>query len=121
MCWLYYKFERIVNKLGNEDIPKILYEGNVSNYELMFLTILSNAGCDIVLIQYSGDKDYKKLDALSEKSNELVIQNAKAFPEDFSLKNLQNKILEEQKTKRLIWYRIWCYKLYKMHGVLEKF
>lgn len=101
MCWLYYKFERIVNKLGNEDIPKILYEGNVSNYELMFLTILSNAGCDIVLIQYSGDKDYKKLDALSEKSNELVIQNATAFPEDFSLKNLQNKILEEQKTKRL--------------------
>ena len=34
MCWLYYKFERIVNCLGAEQLPKILYEGEVSNYEL---------------------------------------------------------------------------------------
>ncbi|MDK2808686.1 MAG: hypothetical protein PWP24_1423, partial [Clostridiales bacterium] len=27
MCWLYYKFERIVNRLGETIIPKILYEG----------------------------------------------------------------------------------------------
>ena len=27
MCWLYYKFERIVNQLGENHIPKILYEG----------------------------------------------------------------------------------------------
>lgn len=27
MCWLYYKFERIVNQLGADRIPKILYEG----------------------------------------------------------------------------------------------
>ena len=26
MCWLYYKFERIVNQLGQDDVPKILYE-----------------------------------------------------------------------------------------------
>ena len=26
MCWLYYKVERIVNQLGENNIPKILYE-----------------------------------------------------------------------------------------------
>ena len=32
-CWLYYKFERIVNQLGENNIPKILYEGNISSYD----------------------------------------------------------------------------------------
>ena len=34
MCWLYYRFERIVNQLGENTLPKILYEGAVSQYEL---------------------------------------------------------------------------------------
>ena len=38
MCWLYYKFERIVNQLGENELPKILYEGDISNYELMLIT-----------------------------------------------------------------------------------
>ena len=41
MCWLYYKFERIVNQLGQERLPKILYVGSVSNYELLLLGVLS--------------------------------------------------------------------------------
>ena len=53
MCWLYYKFERIVNLLGENNLPKILYEGDISNYELMLISILSNAGCDVVLLQYN--------------------------------------------------------------------
>ena len=56
MCWLYYKFERIVNQLGGETIPKILYEGSITNYELMLISILSNAGCDVVLLQVQGDE-----------------------------------------------------------------
>ena len=52
MCWLYYKFERVVSQMGENRIPKILYEGNISNYELKLLCILSMAGCDIVLLQY---------------------------------------------------------------------
>ena len=62
MCWLYYKFERIVNQLGENHIPKILYEGQISNYELMLISILSNAGCDVVLLQYAGDQGYLKTD-----------------------------------------------------------
>ena len=55
MCWLYYKFERIVNVLGGETLPKILYAGDVSHYELQLLTVLSRAGADIVLLECGGD------------------------------------------------------------------
>ena len=65
MCWLYYKFERMVNLLGNQDVPKILCEGEVGRYELTLLSILSRAGCDIALLQYRGDENYRKLDAAS--------------------------------------------------------
>ena len=66
MCWLYYKFERIVNQLGGNRVPKILYEGEISSYELMLVSILSHAGCDVVLLQYRGDDSYRRLDAPSE-------------------------------------------------------
>ena len=35
MCWLYYKFERIVNQLGQNHLPKILYAVSVRNNEQM--------------------------------------------------------------------------------------
>ena len=50
MCWLYYKFERIVNQLGGDALPKILYDGVISHYELQLLAVLSRAGADIVLM-----------------------------------------------------------------------
>lgn len=34
MCWMYYKFERIANSLGTENLPKIIYCGDISYYEL---------------------------------------------------------------------------------------
>ncbi len=79
MCWLYYKFERIVNSLGENSLPKILYEGEVSNYELKLLNILSHAGCDIVLLQYRGDENYLKLDPASRFSRAWQAQNLGPF------------------------------------------
>ena len=70
MCWLYYKFERIVNQLGGNQVPKILYEGQITNYELKLFDILSKAGCDIVLLQYNGDQNYLLLDRESKLSDE---------------------------------------------------
>ena len=49
MCWFYYKFERIVNQLGEGNLPKILYDGEVNSHELMMLSILSKAGSDIII------------------------------------------------------------------------
>ncbi|SFR65333.1 YceG family protein [Anaeromicropila populeti] len=101
MCWLYYKFERIVNQLGEEKIPKILYEGEISSYELMLISVLSNAGCDVVLLQYGGDQSYLKLDPDSVLSNNLAVSDMKAFPETFNLKWIQSEILNAMNNERL--------------------
>ncbi|MDE7478576.1 MAG: YceG family protein [Lachnospiraceae bacterium] len=101
MCWLYYKFERIVNLLGEKNIPKILYEGEISNYELLLITILSNAGSDVVLLQYKGDAKYLSLDAGSRISDNLVLPNMKEFPQDFNLKWIRTEIQNALNNDRL--------------------
>lgn len=101
MCWLYYKFERIVNQLGNNHLPKILYEGSISNYELMLITILSHAGCDVVLLQYAGDQSYLQLDPNSEHSDVLQIADLQPFPEGYSLQLLNQKAQDNWNRERL--------------------
>ncbi len=88
MCWLYYKFERIVNRLGQDQVPKILYCGSIRSYELMLISILSDAGCDVLLVQPEGDGAYRKLDPGSEQSLEYPVPGGKEFPQDFSLRQL---------------------------------
>jgi len=101
MCWLYYKFERVVNQLGENRIPKILYEGNVSNYELKLLCILSKAGCDVVMLQYQGDGGYCGLDKDSVLSRKLELPGMGAFPEGFTIKSLRKELEERANTARL--------------------
>lgn len=101
MCWLYYRFERIVSQLGENHVPKILYEGTVSRYELMILSVLSNAGCDVVLLQYDGDAGYLKLDGLSQRSMEFKMPGMQAFPKDFSLRQIQKEIQTAADRERL--------------------
>lgn len=88
MCWLYYKFERIINRIGQENIPKILYEGSISKYELLLISMLSNAGCDVILLQKDGDGEYLKLDPDSRISYEFENSGLAAFSSDFSMKKL---------------------------------
>lgn len=104
MCWLYYKFERIIGQLGENRFPKILYEGAAGNYELMLLSVLSKAGCDIVLLQYGGDGEYRKKDPSSVYSDELRMPGLKPFPEYFSLKYLQDEMQKQISEERL--YRV---------------
>ena len=101
MCWLYYKFERIVSQLGNDTVPKILYEGDVSNHELLLLRVLSIAGCDIVLLQYNGDENYLKYDDSSSFSDSLNISDMGSFPQDFSLKKVRDEIQNAVSCQRL--------------------
>lgn len=101
MCWLYYKFERIVNQLGIDNIPKILYEGDVSNYELKLIDILSKAGCDVVLLQYNGDKNYLTLDGGSQLSNECKMDGMTTFPVDFNIKYMRSEMEKQVNTQRL--------------------
>ena len=99
MCWLYYKFERIVGQLGADNVPKILYFGDISQYELQLLTALSRAGADIVLLNSSGEQNYLKLDPQSEFSTLYNINSG--FPQDFSLKQIQKLISEDQNRERI--------------------
>ncbi len=101
MCWLYYKFERIVSRLGQNSVPKILYEGNISSYELMLISILSNAGCDVVLLQYHGDQEYLKIDSGSILSDNLQMNGMQAFPQDFCIKRIQEEIRSDMDNERL--------------------
>ncbi|MDO4632381.1 MAG: YceG family protein [Eubacteriales bacterium] len=98
MCWLYYRFERVVNLLGEEDLPKILYEGEVSNYELLLLGVLSSVGCDIVLLEYQGDAAYQKLDPQERFSTALQMAGTSGFPAGYSLKKVRE---EQQKAQQL--------------------
>ena len=101
MCWLYYKFERIVNQLGENNIPKILYEGDISHYELMLISILSDAGCDVVLLQYNGDTIYLKSDPTSKLSYNLELQGLGGFPAGYSLKSVRDEIQNDMNNERL--------------------
>ncbi len=101
MCWLYYKFERLTNRLGANELPKILYEGDVSNYELLLLTILAKTGCDIVLVQYHGDDNYRRLDAQSLQSELLEMPGLCAFPQGFGMKQLREQLQRQENRQRL--------------------
>ena len=101
MCWLYYKFERIMNQLGTQNIPKILYEGEVSYYELLMFRILARSGCDILLLQYRGDGAYQGLTLDFEVSELLSLPEMTGFPPDFSLKSVREEIQKEVNRERL--------------------
>ncbi len=101
LCWLYFKFEKVLDRLGNNDVPKIIYEGNISNHELLLLSILQKAGCDILLLQYNGDANYLKLDPKSELSTPLLISGGQPFPADFNLSNLRSTAQKEKINTRL--------------------
>ncbi len=101
MCWLYYRFERIVGRLGNDRVPKILYEGDISFYELLLLDILAKAGCDIVLLEYAGDGNYRKMDAGQARSQLLEMPGMGKFPEGFSLGRIREEMRKRQDTERL--------------------
>lgn len=101
MCWLYYKLERVVGLLGNEEVPKILYEADISNYELMLISMLAGAGCDVVLLQYHGDDNYLKLDPQSASSDSLLLPGMSSFPEGYGLKKIQEDIQKAFENERL--------------------
>ncbi|MDE6780802.1 MAG: YceG family protein [Ruminococcus sp.] len=97
MCWLYYRFESLTSRLGEDNIPKILCNGIGSHYELMLLSMLSRSGCDIVLVQTDGNSQYSGFDPKSETSD-LWENTGNPFPADFSVRKLQQASAEKANT-----------------------
>jgi len=101
MCWLYYKFERILNQLGAQSPPKILYDGAVSHYELQLFVVLSRAGADLVMLERGGDQGYLQLDPDSAWSRLYRGDGLAPFPPHFSLKWLQEELTRAVNRQRL--------------------
>lgn len=101
MCWLYYKFERIVNHLGEKEVPKILYEGTVSVYELKMFAVLSGAGSDILLLQRDQDAGYRKLDPTDALSFEYQKPGLQAIPEGFGIRQIRKDLERRWNRERL--------------------
>lgn len=101
MCWLYYKFERILNRLGDREVPKILYEGAVSAYELKILDILAKAGSDIILLQREGDQNYLRQDPSGALSCTLEMPDLAPFPEEFGIRYLRRELEKKWNREKL--------------------
>lgn len=100
MCWLYYRLEQVVSRLGEETAPKILYEGEISAYELDMLSILFFAGCDILLI-CRNEEAYRKADPNSLHSQLFEKEGMLPLPEDL-IDSLREKIAEREKDEKLL-------------------
>ena len=101
MCWLYYKFERILGRLGGDELPKILYDGTVSSYELQLLVILARAGADIVLLERAGDEGYLRCDPTSQYAQFYQAPGLTPFPADFSLRQLREQGRQQAERQKL--------------------
>lgn len=98
MCWLYYKFEPVVRRIGSGIYPKILYENDsVSLHELMLMTALCGCGCDVLMLEYDGGQAYLKTDPLSKYSDMLEIPGMSAFPQGFSIAELRRQNEEKER------------------------
>lgn len=91
MCWMYYKFEAFLHQLGSDQLPKILFEGYPNFYELKMFSVLSKAGCDILLLEYKGDEPYLQVDRESQYS-QLLDLAGQEFPGGYSILNLRKEL-----------------------------
>ena len=98
MCWMYYRFDRVLLNIGEDKLPKILYDGEVGTYELLMFRILNTAGCDIVFLEYAGDDEYLKSDPQSQVSCLLEMDGQTNFPQGFSIAFLR-RALEDDKAR----------------------
>lgn len=101
MCWIYYAVRQILKNVYSDNPPKILYDGEISIYELHFLKILSNIGIDILLIRYGLESKYLTLDSTSNISEFFKIENGTQFSDDFSVLDIQKKVINQLRLQTL--------------------
>lgn len=101
MCWIYYRFERIANKLGSNNPPKVLCETSAGTYPTALLSVLNKSGCEIVWLLYDGGVKYAAIDPQSKMSTQMTFSNTEKFPTDFCLKSLRQQIQTNQQKQQL--------------------
>ncbi|MFI3175731.1 MAG: YceG family protein [Bacillota bacterium] len=101
MCWLYYKFEQILAKLGNDEVSKILFVGEVNQHELNLFYLLAVCGADVVLLQTKGEGKYASYDKNNRKTTLYLGDNLQPFAEDFSFDSIKNQVEQSKKKENL--------------------
>ncbi len=100
MCWSRYLFEGVLGHLGDDDAPKVLYEGDISKYEVYMLRILSRAGCDICYVNFMSEDSYLNIDRQSVFSNALYCKRRGVPDRHFSLLDItEMERVKEMKEK----------------------
>lgn len=94
MCWLKSDFGNILCALGAEEVPKILYEGDISKYELYLLRVLCLSGCDIAYVHFYDDASYFNVDSAAMWSDAIYGKKRGQPPKHF--KNIDLRALEKQ-------------------------
>ena len=85
LCWMYYRFEQLLHHLGQDPLPRILYDGALSAHELQLFCVLADAGCDILLIEPDGGAAYRQLDPQGRAAALCSFAGSAPFPAGFSL------------------------------------
>lgn len=62
MCWFRFSIGHILMGIDKPTPPKVLFEGNISKYEALFLHLLHMAGCDVWYVNFTSDQPYQKAD-----------------------------------------------------------
>ncbi len=101
MCWLYYKFEQILSKVGNDDVPKILFVGEVNQHELNLFYLMAVCGADVVLLQTKGEGKYATYDRNNQKTALYEIAGLQPFAQDFSFETIKTQVTEAVKMEGL--------------------
>ncbi len=89
MCKLKQSFAELCLNLGNDDIPKIIYDGRMTIHDLMLLSTLSRAGCDVLALEYEGDETYLRADPDEEFSELYIDHTMKKFPRGFAISDIR--------------------------------
>lgn len=93
MCWLYYRFERLMPLLGRDDLPKLLYFGEtITAHELTMLAMLRDMGTDVLMVLTGGDEAYLRVDSESKWSQPYTEAGMGLFPEGFTLKSFRKEM-----------------------------
>lgn len=62
MCWLRSSLGHVPAQLGRPTPPKVLFEGDITKHEALFLHLLHRAGCDVVYVHFTSPQSYLKAD-----------------------------------------------------------
>lgn len=62
MCWLRGPSGRVLRGAGRDTPPKVLFEGRINKYELLFLHLLHTAGCDVIYVDFCSEDSYRRAD-----------------------------------------------------------